>query len=134
MRSKWACMMVVLVVVVLGCVTRSVVEARSQTEVLVGERTVEHCAGERLERSENVAERLGWRGGIGEWRRRGWPYRNPLRRYRVGKKERKALRGKLAVMAEQGNGLSSVGKKAQGESDGVRVLLLEADVDSGRWG
>ena len=134
MKSKWVWLMAVMMLVMLGCLTMWSVEKRGQSELVVGEggSAGKNCVGERLGRSEGVVERIGWREGVGEWRRRGRPYRNPLRRYRVGKKVRVQLRRRITGMIEKGEGLSSFSAKEKGEWHVERALLADANVESER--
>ena len=132
MRSKWMWLIAVMILVILGCLTMRSVKERSQSELVV--RAGRNCIAERLDRSENVEERFGWREGVGEWRRKGRPYRNPLRRYRVSKKVRMQLRRRLAGMDEKRERIASFCKKAEAERNVERALVAEASVESGRWG
>ena len=134
MRSKWMWLMAVMMLVMLGCLTMRSVEKRSQSELVERVRAGENCVAERLGRSEDVVERIGWRAGIGEWGSRGRPYRNPLRRYRVSKKVRMQLRRRLAGMAEKSERLASFCKKAEDEWSMESARVAEANVESGRWG
>ena len=124
MKSKVMCIAGLVMLVMLGILAMRGMERGSRSELLVVEGAGENCVAERLERSAGIRELVGWKEGIEVWRRRGRPYRNPLRRDRVSKKVRMQLRRSLAGLE----------RKEQAREYMEGVIVGEDRAESGRWG
>ncbi len=134
MKNKEMRFIVVLMLVILGCIVLMWAERESQSELYVEAGMGEQCEGERLGRSKDVEGRYSWKTGVGEWQSKGRPYRNPLRRYKVGKKVRRALRSRLARLAEKGEGLGGYGEQGKCGWNEKGMLLAVVRDESARWG
>lgn len=111
-------------VVMLGSIGMSKLERESQAEILMVEEAGEKCIEERIGKSPERGELVGWKEGIGRWQRKGRTYRNPQRRYRVSKKVRMQLRRRIA--GEE--------RKAVCVEQEEREMKIEGSVESERWG
>ena len=131
MKSKVMVLVGMVIVVVVGCVTVWSVEKLVQAEFVMEEGEMEECVLAGIVLSRNDVERVGWKEGIGEWKRKGRPYRNPERKYRLGKKARVRLRGCLARLDALERLGSTVGKGKLNEGTEVGIGM---NVVPERWG
>ena len=89
---------------------------------------------EGLGRPPNVPERRGWNEELGKWRRKERPYRNPARRYRVGKKARIELRRCLVRVDELEERLADVRGQAWEALPMALALVADMRTTAVRWG
>ena len=106
-----------------GSISLSGMERGSQAE-LVLEEVGKKCVEERIGKSQEMMELVGWKEGIGRWLRKGRTYRNPLRRYRVSKKIRMQLRRRIAGLEKKVAGMEKI----------EREMRIEGSIETGRWG
>ncbi len=78
-------------------------------------------------------EQIGWSERIWVSGGKGRPYRNRLRRYRLGKKERRQIWRHLRGMAEIVDEFSGSGEKVSSASPRETVPLIGASSPSERW-
>lgn len=134
MKSKWMRFVVLMILVMIGCLTVRSLDEASQSELVVVEEQGKNCGFERLGRPNYVPEWIGWNEQIGMWRRKGRPYRNPLRRHRMAKKARIELRGCIARLHELEEALANVGGQERGELSLAIAQVSDGRAASGRWG
>ncbi len=75
-------------------------------------------------------EGIAWSEQIQAKRRKRRPYRNPERRYRLSKKQKRGLRR----MTELADKLSGSGEKISSAAPTERILFIENNCCSTRWG
>ncbi len=75
-------------------------------------------------------EGIAWSEQIRGTRRKQRPYRNPVRRYRLSKKQKRDLRRK----AERADKLFGSGEKVTSATPTARMLFIDDSCGSARWG
>ncbi len=73
---------------------------------------------------------IAWSKQIWATRRKRHPYRNPSRRYRLSKKQKRRLWQRLRRMTE----LSGSGEKVTSATPTARMLFIADSCGSARWG
>jgi ribosomal protein S4 len=135
MKTKlnvWMLILLVLLVAITEMAT--FISDKSVSQIEVKEKQCVREEGESIRGANYEPGQNGWSERIWGRRRKRRPYRNPFRRYRIGKKQRRQLRRRLTRMAEIADELSNFGEKVSSGCPTERMPLSETSNVTARWG